>query len=165
MNAAIARCDSVGYPEESTTRLTVRERMLLHLLMQHGRMGEFDAPEELTAFGCAAALGISRAHATQTLNEMIAAGEVCKARRHVSGRTTRLFCYENTELGHMIAAGLREMLEARGEYIEELIAQYASRERVTIESLRNDAYQLKERIARDHLDLQRLIGQLEGAVF
>jgi predicted transcriptional regulator len=164
MSTAIARCDSESYHEESTTWLTVRERMLLHLLMQHGRIGDFDAPEELTALGCAAALGISRAHATLTLNEMIAAGEVGRGRRHVPGRATRLFCYENTEFGHMIAVGLREMLETRGACIEELIMQYPPHERTTIESLRNDAYQLKERMARDQLALQRLIDQLEGAV-
>lgn len=130
--------------EPPHVRLTVAERITLHLLRQVGRGDDWNAPTEVTNDGIADAAGVSRAHACVELRKQIAAGLVEDAMRHIAGGKKRK-AYALTEAGYSHAVGLRDSIEARaGCSIESVIVAPILAKCITPSSLQADIYRLRE---------------------
>lgn len=130
--------------EPPEVRLTVAERITLHLLRQVGRGDDWQAPVEVTSSGIAEAVGVSRAHASVELKKLMDANRVKDKLRHIAGGKKRK-TYALTEAGYSRAVGLRRSIEAStGCAIESVIVAPCLAKRVTHESLQNDIHRVRE---------------------
>lgn len=90
-------------------RLTVRERILLHL-MEHAPREGSHATSRITQPGIAAEVGIERRHVLQYVRPMAEEGLVVEERAWVQGARQRLKVYLLTPRGHAAASRLRNEL-------------------------------------------------------
>jgi tetratricopeptide (TPR) repeat protein/DNA-binding MarR family transcriptional regulator len=74
-------------------RLTVAERILLHLSQFPRHQEQFEVPRDLTQNGIADAIGVSRAHVTLELKELRKRGEVVEETKHVCSSKTKKKVY------------------------------------------------------------------------
>ena len=93
-------------------RLTVRERILIHLAEHRSEDGEYRVPSDVTQSGLADAVGIAQKHVPQYVRTLISEGLLAERSAHVEGGRQRRKAYELTDRGRSEAAGLRgEILE------------------------------------------------------
>lgn len=88
-------------------RLTVGERIVVHLFQFARHADAFVCPPEMAQAGIAADLGISRAHAAIELRRQMDAGRVAVRLAHVKGLPTRRKVYHLTERGRDLAREVR----------------------------------------------------------
>lgn len=88
-------------------RLTVRDRILVHLADFASAEREAQAPLDITQAGLARAVGIQQRHAPQYVRPLMAQGLVVERVRHVRGGRQRKKAYFLTQGGRVEAARLR----------------------------------------------------------
>ena len=98
-------------------RLTVRERILLHL-MEHAPRERGHATVRITQPGIAAEVGIERRHVLQYVRPLAAEGLVVEERAWVQGARQRRKVYRLTPRGHAAASRLRNELHALSVEVE-----------------------------------------------
>jgi len=91
-------------------RLTVRERILIHLAEHRSEDGEYRVPSDVTQSGLADAVGIAQKHVPQYVRTLISEGLLAERSAHVEGGRQRRKAYELTDRGRSEAAGLRGVL-------------------------------------------------------
>ncbi|MGQ0796735.1 MAG: hypothetical protein ACT4OI_02550 [Methanobacteriota archaeon] len=97
-------------------RLTVRERILLHLAERVPEGTEYRASEELTQAGLARAAGVAQKHVPQYVRSMADEGLVAERSARVEGSRQRKKAYFVTDGGRMEASRLRgELLDRQVE--------------------------------------------------
>ncbi len=79
--------------------VTVKDRILLHLLDHWGRLPRGEWPEALTQDGIAGVIGISRSHVAVTLPDLIEEQLVEDSLERVAGRARRVKVYGLTHTG------------------------------------------------------------------
>ena len=89
-------------------RLTVRDRIIVHLASYIRYAQEFECPEEMSQAGISAAIGKSRAHTTLELSRMKEADLVTDRLAHVKGARSKRKTYYLT---HLALAREREIAE------------------------------------------------------
>lgn len=89
-------------------RLTVAERILIHLFQYHRQRTEYESPDDVSQQGIARAVGISRAHAALELKKLKDRGQVEERTSHVRGASSRRRVYFLTRPGEERARGIRE---------------------------------------------------------
>lgn len=103
----LTQCTVVG-ERGGGLRLTVRERMLVHLKDHAARAEAYPAPVEITQAGLAAAVGIERRHLPQYIRPLIAEGLVVERSAPVVGGRQRRKTYALTFAGRKEAVRLQE---------------------------------------------------------
>lgn len=93
------------------TLISLRERILLHLLSIHKFNQDADAPRAASQEGVAQATGIGRNNVTKLLSEMGQLGEVETYSRHVKGTPSSRKVYFLTQQGFAMALALKRELE------------------------------------------------------
>ena len=93
-------------------RLTVKERLLLHLYEFAKFYDSWDVPEGITQNGIAKAMEIRLAHVSQYVRPLIREGLARERMAHVPGVRRKLKAYDLTELGKREAARLRESVRS-----------------------------------------------------
>ena len=93
-------------------RLTVKERILLHLLEFTKYANAFEAPSEVTQEGVARRAGIAVPHLTQYVRPMVHEGLVHERTAHVKESPRRRKVYDLTDAGKLAAIQLREKAKA-----------------------------------------------------
>jgi len=105
--------NSIPWPlGTAVIRLTVKERILLHLLEFAKAMESFDAPTETTQTGIARAVRIEVSHVPQYVRPLVRAGLVLEKTAHVKGGARRRKAYVLTSAGLLDATRLRETLKS-----------------------------------------------------
>ena len=101
---------------EQTYCLTVKERILLHMLRFPSVYPKqnFDVPRELTQDGIASAAGISRAHVSIDLKKLEEYGFVERWQAHLNGTPAKRFVYCLTPIGAGEGRKLMANLEKKG---------------------------------------------------
>jgi tetratricopeptide (TPR) repeat protein len=93
-------------------RVTVKERILLHLLEFAKYAESFDVPPALTQTGIARAVRIELPHVAQYMHPLIGDGLVRERTAHVQGGARKRKAYDLTNAGRMAAIRLRETVRA-----------------------------------------------------
>lgn len=93
-------------------RLTVKERVLLHLLDHVAHLEALEVPATMTQDGLAAAVWVDLRHLAQYLRPLIREGQVRERMAHVRGARQRRKVYDITDAGRLAAIRLRERLKA-----------------------------------------------------
>ncbi len=112
-------------------RLTVKERILLHLLFSGRSKEEFEVPRAMAQEGIAEACWASQRHLAQYLRPLMERGLVHERQAHVQGVRQRRKVYSLTESGRQAALTLRnDVMEAtvqveNGSSIRELTVKQA----------------------------------------
>ncbi len=90
--------------------VTVKDRIILHLLDHWGQVPRGVWPEALTQEGIAGIVGISRSHVAVTLPDLVDHQMVTTSTERVHGRARRVKVYDLTyqggQLGGQLARGL-----------------------------------------------------------
>ncbi len=94
-------------------RLTVKERILLHLLDCVQSADDPEVPPAMTQEGVARAAGIQRRHLAQFVRPLIAEGLVRERQAHVEGIRQRRKVYALTSEGRGVAGRMRAELDDR----------------------------------------------------
>ena len=94
-------------------RLTVKERILLHLLESARAADEVEVSTGLTQEGLACGAGIERRHVVQFVRPLIRDEFVEERTAHVVGKRQRMKVYALTSAGHAAAIRLRETLKSQ----------------------------------------------------
>ncbi len=94
-------------------RLTVKDRILVHLLESASPGDEVEAPLALTQYGVSRGAGVEVRHLSQSLRPLIREGLVRERTSHVAGRRQRMRVYGLTPSGSKLAVGLRERIRAK----------------------------------------------------
>lgn len=140
-------------------KLTIGERIALHLYGFRSYREEFVVPRSVTQDGIGLELGISRAHAAIELKRMLGTGMAETRLAHVKGLGTRRATYFLSPKGEEDARSLIDLLETEGIKAEAMIAAPAekrvkaslsneiSKLRVEVLTLRNRIELLDQRIA------------------
>lgn len=92
--------------------ITVKDRILLHLLDYWGHMPRGEWPPELTQDGIASVVGISRSHVAVTLPDLVESGQVETVVDRVKGRSRRVKIYHLTYQGGQEAGSLAQRILA-----------------------------------------------------
>lgn len=90
--------------------VTVKDRILLHLLDYWGQMHRAEWPEALTQDGIAGVIGVSRSHVAVTLPDLVKDDMVEPSTQRVSGRSRRVKVYTLTYRGGAHAGVLAQRL-------------------------------------------------------
>lgn len=90
-----------------TTRLTIGERIVVHLSQYVRHEDAYVCPPEIAQMGIARCLGITRAHAAIELKRQMDAGRVTTRIAHVTGLPTRRKVYHLTPKGRGLASEVR----------------------------------------------------------
>lgn len=98
---------------EGPPRLTVRERILLHLVEQRAEGIGYHLPEEVTQTGLSAAVGIAQKHVPQYVRSMIDERLLAERTGRVEGSRQRRKAYSLTDDGRKVATRLRGELLGR----------------------------------------------------
>ena len=98
---------------EDDPRLTVRDRILVHLSENMGRQTEYEAPAAATQIGVADAVDVDRKHVPEYVRPLIAEDLVQERSARVRGRRQRVKTYGLTARGRAEAARLRGELLSR----------------------------------------------------
>ena len=93
-------------------RLTVKDRILLHLLESSPSGEEVEASPALTQGGVSRGVGVEVRHLSQSIRPLIQEGLVRERTSHVAGRRQRMKVYDLTLTGRRLAVGLRERIKA-----------------------------------------------------
>lgn len=93
-------------------RLTVKERILLHLLDYVGHSESLDVPAGITQEGIVRVVGIDSPHFMQYVRPLLKEELVRERLAHVRGLQRRRKTYDLTERGRMEAYRLRERVKA-----------------------------------------------------
>jgi hypothetical protein len=72
---------------------TVKARILSHIAQHESRVGEYDAPYELTQSGISETLGLGRNHISQEITHLLRRERVVCMVRHVPGHIKRMRVY------------------------------------------------------------------------
>ncbi len=94
------------------SKLTVAQRVLLHLSLFSRYREEFECPEDMTQKGISGVLGLSRSHVALELKKLVEAKEVEVRLAHVRGARSRRKVYLLTFQAERKAASMRD--KARG---------------------------------------------------
>lgn len=94
-------------------RLTVKERILLHLLESGHPADDVEVPAALTQEGVARGAGIELRHLIQFVRPLIREGHVRERTAHVTGRRQRMKVYDLTPPGRTAAIRLREKVKTQ----------------------------------------------------
>ncbi len=92
-------------------RLTVKDRILLHLLESARSGDEVEASPALTQEGISRGVGIEVRHLSQSVRPLIREGLVLERTSHVAGRRQRMKVYGLTPPGSRLAVGLRARIK------------------------------------------------------
>lgn len=98
---------------EDYPRLTVRDRILVHLSEYTGRQTDYEAPAAATQIGVADAVDVDRKHVPEYVRPLIAEDLVQERSARVRGRRQRVKTYGLTARGRAEAARLRGELLSR----------------------------------------------------
>ena len=90
--------------------VTVKDRILLHLLDYWGQMHRAEWPEALTQDGIAGVVGVSRSHVAVTLPDLVTDQMVESSTQRVSGRPRRVKVYHLTYRGGSYAGAVAQRL-------------------------------------------------------
>lgn len=96
-----------------TNRLTIGERIVVHLSQYVRHEDAYVCPPEIAQSGIARSLGISRAHAAIELKRQMDAGRVTMRTAHVAGMPTRRKVYHLTPKGRVVASEVRARVPDR----------------------------------------------------
>jgi len=91
-------------------KLTVSERILLHLLSYPKPRDSFDVPAEVTQDGIAASINIRRSHVPRSISQLIKEGLIEEIISHIHGGERRRKAYFLTQKGYALATELKEKL-------------------------------------------------------
>ena len=100
--------------EAHISRITVADRILLHLMNFRISAGAITVPFDLTQDGIATVIGITRAHASVELKKMDKEGYLCIWKSHLPGCPSKRLSYVLTPKGFEKAGELSKMLKERG---------------------------------------------------
>lgn len=113
-----ARCAQPSYQlipfppgETAAIRLTVRERILLHLLEFTKFAESFDVPVEMTQTGIAKATRIELPHVAQYIRPLVREGQVQERTAHIKGNPRKRKVYDLSNAGRMAAIRLRDAVK------------------------------------------------------
>ena len=113
--------DSIGSNQEKgrgvKLRLTINEKILLHLLENHRAQGEREAPLSITQRGIADSVGIRWNHVPRAVNKLKKLDYVYERLSHIEGKTRRQKAYFLTDDGLLTARTLRERIMNRDVYL------------------------------------------------
>jgi len=90
-------------------RITVKDKILLHIQQYKGYQQEYELPKELTQAGIAAGVGISRSHAAITLAKLRDKEYVNDQLARVQGMHRQRKVYFITPRGEIYTAGVRDI--------------------------------------------------------
>jgi len=99
-----------GAGPDLVNKLTVSERILLHLSDYVSYAGEFTQPPEVTQGGLARSVGVDRSHASYVLKKLSDDGMISSDLRHIIGGGRRKKAYFLTENGKKAVRPLRTRL-------------------------------------------------------
>jgi len=94
------------------TRVTAKERILLHLLDFARQADAIEVPPELMQAGIADETGIDLRHFAQYIRPLVRGGLVRERTAHVKGNLHRRKVYGLTEIGRKRAMGIRDRLRS-----------------------------------------------------
>ncbi len=100
-------------------RITVKEKILVHLLDYESHSEDVEVPVAMTQKGMAVVIGVPRSHIALTLGGMLEERLVELEKLRVTGESRRQNAYFLTHLGHQKAARLRAFFN---ETVVELVA-------------------------------------------
>ncbi len=97
----------------SMPKLTILEKILVHLYTYRKYVDRYEYPVEMTQPGIAHAVGISVTHIPRNIKKLVSDGLVTLKKGHVSGKKKRVTVYFLTSLGLIRARELIERIEAQ----------------------------------------------------
>ena len=100
--------------QEIQRRLSVEEKMLLHLKPYHKVDGQLEVPYALCQQGIADGIGILRNAVPRTIKGLKEKGEVYERSTHVEGKQRKLKVYFLTEEGFFHAQQINDWIGHRG---------------------------------------------------
>ncbi len=96
-----------GLKTNSIPRMTVKERILVHLSRYMNiAYNSVNVPYELTQDGIGNIVGVSRAHISLELRDLISRGDVSNWKAHIQGCDTRRYAYILSKKGKETAQGV-----------------------------------------------------------
>jgi hypothetical protein len=101
-------------------RITVKDKILLHIQHFKGYQQEYELPTELTQDGIAKGVGVSRSHAAITLSELKDKEYVNDQLGRVKGLHRQRKVYFITPSGEVYANGLRDIYSVRTVMIKDI---------------------------------------------